>query len=307
MLFNGYTYKELPSSPETALSLNGSRSVRRWKVPFDGYYQRAVNLLGYARKGGNPGSRHITRQLPHSFLFGRDEDAGYMYADSIQRIEAVAPKGTERLAEVPEASYPDHDWAYLTTTYNTRPYQVRSDAEMIALTGSVSEASLLRYVVPKFAISAKYQTLPSFSAVSWVGPPIAPMTTTSVICLPEGDLSLKWCEIPFNCLPEWSTIGGLIGKANSGTFGHEQSLIGYFLSGTLLFLGPELEPIQLPNLTWGWNVTYRFRYAPYGQNYFFRYDSSTPGFQLATREGIDDNTHRLFPLASFAPLFTPPG
>lgn len=84
--------------------------------------------------------------------------------------------------------------------------------------------------------------------------------------VPEGDYTLVRHFVPV--LPA-STIDGMIGKINNGTFPTSSSA-GGFAAGTLLFMGDDSQRQHTSEGTKAWEITLKFAYNPNGWNKIYR-------------------------------------
>lgn len=111
--------------------------------------------------------------------------------------------------------------------------------------------------------------------------------------VPEGDYTIVRHSVPKH--PK-STIDGLVGKVNSGTFPVSSSAGGY-AAGTLLFMGDDANRQHTSEGVKAWEITLKFAYNPNGWNKIYR-----PGTgQYEEVEEIDGG-EKIYTTASFTPL-----
>ena len=190
------------------------------------------------------------------------------------------------------------------TAYNSTPYVVLTDEQLFDLgvagggnvivvgtnptTGNeiIDESCCLRYVWGKVVSAPKYQTLPATDTLCWAVNN-APITTTAVIILCEGDLLLKWYNVP-QALYDRQLMESVIGKTNDVDFGHALSPIGLYPKGTLVFVSPDIEPFRRATGEIYYDITYRFKYYPKGANKFY-YVGAKTDMSLGLNGGLETN------------------
>lgn len=303
--------EERQDSPQETLEQGGSGCERTLYVNWRTRDQASRDFLGKTTLvDGEDGFYYPSREVPNyhpeyymsPFYNNPDVQIPFLWADSLRHIGKFAD------SKNPKSDFIDSDGgapgAFLESCmkvrYTSYPYFILTDDQMSTLgllMGSggktYDESSLIRYVYGKLVSSPKYQTLPTTDTLAW-GLDNSPMTTTLAQLMPEGELLLKWFNIPIR-LYDRELVESNIGRTNDDVFGNDLSVQGTFPRGTLVFCPPDIEPITRATGEVYLNVSYRFKYYPKGANRFFRYNAPLsgntvngeiqggPGFYWATR------------------------
>ncbi len=313
---NATLYREDRNSGEETFAQGGSGSVRTLYTPYRVRDRAIRNFLGETQLSQVGDFYYPSRMIPnyHPDFFmtpfaslGDIFQVPYLWADSLsfvgQFADTLNPKSY--FVDSCDAAAGAFLEARMMPKYTSYPYFVLTDEQMLAMNaivgdpGSWDESTMLRYVFAKKIASPKYQTLPRVDTIAWALDN-EPMATTAAQLMPEGDLLLKWFNIPIP-LYDGTLVESLIGRTNDTDFGHPFAPQGVFKRGSLVFCPPDVDPFPRANGETYLNITYRFRYYPKGANYFFRYNVKTdglpgvdglsgtelsrgPGFYLATRK-----------------------
>lgn len=243
-----------------------------WEQNDDSLSQQIRNdILGYTYIAAEGGVKYLARTSP----IGHPDYPETMHASSV-RISGR--KGTPDGRS--NTGVQQFDEALLSVSYSQLPYQIYSDRELKAITGTFpDEGSLLRFVSLDQQTAAKYQTIPAFGNLVWdiaAGAPgaLAPdgkpqsLTLKATTILFEGDVVITWHEVPYDAYPI-SAINHLVGKTNSSPFGHPLSIPGVYPAKTLVCGPPRKKMRRLRDGSLGFDITYAFKYYPLGANTFF--------------------------------------
>lgn len=301
-------------SPNYSFDEDSSSSERIYYSPWTTdpacLKQIRMDFLGYPSVASNLGSgagKYISRYVPHA----HPDFSNELYAKAISASPTV-PRGQD------DFGVGRGQEAMLRVTYQAPPYPILTDSELTGILGSPDESSLLRFCSIDQQAAAKFQTIPSTSPIRWApratfpadgGPsPGTPVANTRAVLLFEGDLSVTWHQIPIAAYPK-TAVKACIGSCNSGTFGNAASILGeVYAAGTLVCGTPKKKVIRLPNGEFGFDITYIFKWYPFGANsFYFMQEGKTAGFYPTMLDPAGTATPALFLYKSsaFNPLFRP--
>ena len=264
--------------------------------------QIARDFLGFSEKAGAGSWSYIHRVIPH---FKTGIDTRRFYAEDIPLLKPSQNSQGKDLFGLPAS-----DEFEVTVTYSERLYRILSDAELMAVAGGPrpDESKLIRYVSREQQTAAVYQSLPNTTALVWsaAGNPFngTPVLNKKFVIFNEGDVFITWHDIPWDAIP-WTAINACVGKTNEVALGgHVLTYVPKYDVETLICMAPMVKR-RLSSLgLLAFDITYRFKYYPYGANNFYRWEGpdSTGSFWIPVRYS---NGSRLFALADFAALFKP--
>jgi hypothetical protein len=181
-------------------------------------------------------------------------------------------------------------------------YELRTDAEMTALTAPLNNCELSRFVVREYRFAGNQFTIPG-GKLYWrdsldptTGKEVAGFTGSAQIpeayprIFPEVNVSYTWIDVPG--IP-WTSINSCLGKVNNtlgganapnGAFDYRPDWQGLtwsggtfngFDPGTLLFLGTsDIRPKVSATGQQLYDIQYAFNYRPSGHNKIYR---ASPG------------------------------
>jgi hypothetical protein len=303
--------ERVPLSPKFSADKRMRRSTSEYYIPWGeqvrGHIldQAITDFLGYSEPileaGVVTGIRRII-PYPHPSF------PNYLYAESVKNIEGDVAQGKD-----PQL-IAKYDEAKVSLEFSSLPYKVLTDDEMAAR-GYTHEATLQRYVSITCKTTGRYEKVPTASGMKWFGTNVLFANSSSVI-LGEGDLSIIWHQIPIEAIP-WTAINACMGCVDETAIGDvggvyrfaSDSYMGPILQTSagrdrpkFLCLVPEFsDPYTMSNGEKAIDVNYRFKFYPYGANYFYRWDAGA--FQKpVTAGGVP-----FFPLARLSTLFWGPG
>lgn len=289
---------------------NGARMTRQYYVrqqsgaPGELAEAIARDFLGFSEKQGAGSNTYLSRVIPHFKPF---TDTRRFYAEDVPLI-----KPSENSQGRDQFGLPASDELEVTVTYSERKYQIMTDQEVVARTGTPrpDESFLLRYVSWEQQTAAQYQSLPNTTALVWqptvpqVGLTGKPVLNKKFVIFNEADVFLTWHDIPVDAIP-WTAINACTGKTNQFPLGgHLLTFVPLYGAETLICMSPmirnRLSSIGLLHA----DITYRFKYYPYGANNFYRWEGpdAAGNFFIPVRYSTGG---RLFQLADFRSLFRP--
>jgi hypothetical protein len=267
------------------------------------------DFIGYSTFKPGGASPYISRVIPYEQPNFPDE----LFCISVPTVEPdkcpeADDKGiTETWDSNGVASYNE---AVVKVNYSTLSYNVMTDAQLLAFNnangnpGSTGESLLQRYVTIDLQESTRGERIPALSALKFTdGGDV--VDNVAIVYLTEGLLTIIWHQIPLAAIP-WDAILSTIGTTNNASFGRASPNNSYvFPAETLVMLTPKFRlPYRMtgpsPAASWATDITYRFKYFPYGANSFYHWKTSL--FVIATRTGIVDNT-RFYKIGPYGPLF----
>lgn len=248
---------------------------------------------------------------PNVFLTDHGVPAGQPYQLSTQPLQAApgAPGGPV-LPQVPVPMIAYYDGgtgkdglAIYEVIYTARPYEIRTDGEMLAL----QKGELERYV--EFAIQPAMQTLTiPQTGNAGVYFQTGPFAGTQVpanfgfIYLPTEELSYTWYEVPD--YPR-TAIKNCVGKVNAASFDGAQGRDSYD-AGTLL-CQPPFSVLRYRHTTGRiyWRIGYRLLHRPSGWNFL---PDATGTFQKVAYQSAPGGpvTGPLYQSVDFGQLFQAP-
>lgn len=124
------------------------------------------------------------------------------------------------------------------------------------------------------------------------------------IVIPAEIVKLKWYQVPDSHLGI-RNIYARFGHVNADWF---YDGFNYRDPGTMLLIGLERDRVFLPHDgRFAWNVTFVFKYAPYGHNNFYDFNPTKPAFRecrLEDKNGNATGSH-LYKKTYFEKMFIP--
>jgi hypothetical protein len=250
------------------------------------------DLLGYARI--NSGTQQLERVLPMPH-----PESSELWATGVRLAE---PKGVlQRQGDVPLYLYWEDGTllrdgkAWLSVTYQSTLYDVEADDDI--------EGEWERFTIRRLKGSVEAQRTPG-NGWRWVGSTPEKLLRAD-LSLPYQITTVEWHWLALPALPP--NMHAATNRVNSTAFEE-------FAAETLLFGPPYQEPVQLPNLTRGWNITYSACHRPNGWNKFWKptdpVGTAGPGFYAVEAKDADSMGNRRKPFLtqefrtcwSFAPL-----
>lgn len=258
--------------------------------------QAFKDFLGYssAQKDVDGNTTGIFRIIPHELA----EPADYLFAERISNLEGDVALGQDENLD------PLYDENKVSVEYATFPYKFKTDSEVLPN----FEHTLQRYVSIKIDPTGRYEKIPTAQSMKWFTDNV-PMSNQAAVILCEADVFITWYQIPLDAIP-WTAITNCSGKTDSNNGGARFT----FLASS--YMGPVLRPAigsvlsqfvcMTPKITEAYpmadgnlavDITYYFKFYPYGANRFYRWDQGM--FQLA----VTNNGQPFFPAANFNTLF----
>ena len=201
--------------------------------------------------------------------------------------------------------------AVFEVEYTRPPYTIQEDS-----TTGGSEADRYVEYLPEF--QGDYLSIPYASSTDPNKPASLKFVDGSQsdfpgnvgVVIPAEIRRLKWWQVPEPAFDD-EKIYGLIGKVNNDVFfdGYQNNP-----KETMLFMGVERERIFMPyHGEYGWNITYVFKWFPYGHNHFYDFTTTgpAPGFAVIQPKwrkatlggGADDPT--LYEYADMSKIWEP--
>jgi len=212
----------------------------QWVVNSDDLQTLIENVIGYAMAGGaQAGNGVMTRYLPAT-----SNEFPYMYASSIQRVEALAPTGKGMFEE---ARF--KQWR-ATIQFETPPYNVYTDEQVFTNSSATRPPESQRYVVwnrqpaPEFARTPYNAWIyPPGTGASNAGDPL-PGQNGQAILLTKYRITATWVQVPeawisTNSGQTFANLDAATSTVNNAEF------LGY-PKGTLLFESYEPTPRVMP-------------------------------------------------------------
>lgn len=317
---------------------DGQQTVtRRWKVLWGGRKMWVDNILGYSNTVlapppagfiGGASSYQLSRVPPDNV-----PETGYehLYCSSCEmedgkggwannpNVFAHDGQGNVVLGanglpvQAPMIAYFDpgtrrDGLAIYSTRWTSRPYEIRSDAELTGMNSQASTIELERYVERERSCAVQSLPLPAGSVKFLSGPHAGDLVAaaSSYILLQTTALKYTWHEIPD--YPQ-AAVDACVGLVNAATFDGARGAPSY-PAGTLLCQAP-LAIVRYRHTTGRvyWRITYSFLYKNVGTDA----SGAALGWNALPDAGgyfapvgrVNDGTP-LYELADFNKLFQPP-
>lgn len=250
-------------------------------------------------------SRYLNRLIPHPLPSTSlqpqrqvgtlaDGFTAWQFAKDITRIDVSREAGVDgaRVGQGREA--------LMTVVYSAFPYNIFTDkllsdtvAAYSLLTsddptaapmrgsslagGFPDEALMTRYIYSYFEPGGRFQAFKGFSTVNF-DRDLAPLVWEENVLLNDGDLFVTWYQVPTEAVP-MTAIQNCIGKTNRFAFnlglgtgiGSGPSALGVIPPGKLICAVPKFDkPYRMVNGAFATNINYRFKWKPFGANFFYR-------------------------------------
>lgn len=316
-------------SPKYSFSSSKGTAAAEYKMPWaDLSNLQAANLqifqakrdfLGYSEPVYNNGNNGKVVGISRIIPYPHPQDPNYLYADAISNIQGDVPLGIDsnNLAQYDEAS--------MSVTFSSREYTIVDS-------GIFDEFKLQQYVTIKVEPTGRYERIPNPSAMRFYNPQaqlvpggtgvlsVMPggnftgpvVSNAAVFTIAEGEVFITWHQIPVEAIP-WTAISTCVGCCDSDR--DPNTALFNFLADT--YLGPILQPstgrnkpvflclvpkisdpYPMVNGRFAVDIQYRFKYYPFGVNYFYNWNIAQ--FTLA---GNTTTGRLLYQAAHFNTLF----
>jgi hypothetical protein len=185
--------------------------------------------------------------------------------------------------------------------------------------GVSDEGQLTQYVDIAVNPTGRYQTVPATAIMSWMGQPweqaaagggvffgqrnfAVPMSNKELIIIGEAEVEIVWLQIPIPAIP-WGGMQASMNAADgpnadntSYAFGANSYIGPLFVPTALtvrslpnfICLTPKVSrPYLMSSLDLAVDITYKFKYKPFGANYYYRWQTGTwQEARLAIAAGI---------------------
>ncbi len=281
-------------------------------------FRYVEDILGAPSIGEDLASHHwIKRKTPHGMSrFTRpSDDAKFLYATKVN-LKGLGVRAYSTTLD--GLKWPEYKQYRLETQYETLPYEILTDAEMVAkgytdANGNPDEASWKRYISKIATPAGQFFTIAtgSYSYVGGGGLVTAGLSKILSFC----NLQITHHQVPERAVPSIfvnpalttrSYIESTIGCVNSVVFN------GYAV-GTLLLLGVQMMPYRSPLGDRVYDVKHMMKYfeptTAKGHNYVYR-PSSAAYIEVtstgATNVVAQTDGISIYNWAPFAPLFRVP-
>lgn len=210
------------SAPDESYSLNNSRVVLTYQVPYSERYEARNALLGDNEVISDGASGYfVSRTTPHPMPFLPEKFRSILNAEAMYAVALVSMKGVainDTLQGLPQYAH-----ARLTVAYEFVPYDVFPDdhPELSLATGRPDESSLVRYVSREEEDAARFLAYRQGSWIFLDGPNANRACAQEVpLLLPVTNLTYIWHHVPYAGIP-LDIYSSLKGKSNSIPFdGH---------------------------------------------------------------------------------------
>jgi hypothetical protein len=278
----GTPFEEVAQGPEYSFG-ESSRAERTYFVPWGlnnpngaayAAWYAAQDFLGWSEVVAAGTVKYISRHIPHPLPgFNAPQLNGFFFAKDVTRWEGSRPIGEVRAITWAgdNETIGIADEAKMTVVYDSPMYQIMTDSQLSAITnGFPDESSLLRYIWMDVQPGGKIQTFKGFGVLRWDRDG-APMTNDFPVLLNEGELLVRWFQVPIPAYP-LTAILSTVGKTNKYPFGLAGSIAGVYPAGTLVCLYPKVRLRKMVNGKFCADIDYKFKIYPNGANSFFRTD-----------------------------------
>lgn len=266
----GTDYHELNGSGRLGYESKALKGERLFRLV---NYTRLADFLVALLGGYQNTSGTVSYNTPHRF-----SPSAAIWCVGVQSEPIGVPQGNGTTLDYSGG-------AHVTASYSTLSFDPKSSAyiqEERSTTGQSVTLAKSKNGVPQWQYGSDSSTLKED------GPEV-------VKIFPQGEYILT---LPFAPKIPTSTINGLIGKINSGTF-PSTSEAGGFAANTLLFLGDSASRKIEPSGAKAWNLTYRFSYNPNDWRKVFRPDTGLYDAIVTVTAGTSP-----YDSADFSPLLT---
>lgn len=270
----------------------------------------ATDYLGRSTQVSDGTNKYISRFIPWEHPGARD----YLFAEHIEMVGDVC-KGQD------DAGMGKFDEAITTVYLSTLPYEIMTDAQLltacVALGGTYpDESTLRRYVSFRFQIAARYEAVPGGAdSLRWFNNPVGgagvagtPVSTRRAQLFTEGDLRIKWWQIPIESVPR-TAIANTIGKSlvidpatTANSLVHNYIKQDPAAARQLVCMQPTIgETYHMANGRRAVDIEYHFKYYPKGANAALHW----PSGQYLIVSYANPGGGFPFPPGDIEPLFRP--
>lgn len=282
------------NSPKYSFGLREAKATAEYKMPWDvngvNVFTAKRDFCGYSEAVfDNVAIVGINRTIPYP----HPQDPNYLYADAVTNIEGDVPLGQDsnQVALYDEAS--------VSVAFSNRNF-------VIGDSGIFDESELLQYVTISVQPTGRYERVPNpqfyrfypSTNVSVVaqepdgsllaqgaGIPTEIVTNSLVITFCEAEVSIIWHQVPVEAIP-WNAISTCVGRCDGDrdpkTFDYtflRTSYLGPILQAAsgrkravFLCLVPKIsDPYPMVNGGFAVDINYRFKFYPFGANYFYNW------------------------------------
>lgn len=296
-------------SPSFSFGDNRDQAQRQYFIPWlnnpntsvYAAWQASKDFLGFtsvqqSQRGFASTNKYLSRSIPHPLPSTALQPArtdgftAWQFAKDITRweISREAGQDTARIGVGREA--------IMTVVYSSFPYTVLDDMQCARLSNIATllavgdpcaapgmgffpdEACMGRYVYSYFEPGGKWQAFKGFSTILF-NRDNAPLVWEENVLLNDGDLFVDWYQIPTGAIPI-TAIQNCIGKTNRYNFNVGMntgigtggpSVLGIVPPGKLIMAVPKFDkPFRMADGNWATNIRYRFKWKPFGANFFYR-------------------------------------
>lgn len=211
---------------------------------------------------------YVSRAIPWAIPFRNDSNKKYLWASAVEAEGLGTPSGNVQISTGVEGkdSISLYNTARLTVQFDTRMYDIMSDADFTNVTGGdVDEARLIRYVTKTFRPSGENLALAGnayyFAGLGNTPATAVPLSNTVTKQIVTYNLALTWHFIPEAGVPSTFINPGSPNLAIDNCLGRVNN--DYFhgcRQGTLLLMAVELKPMISALGNRIYDITYMFKY-----------------------------------------------
>lgn len=246
-IWQGVTYTDHAENEQEVFEFHEDESsyTRQYDVAWDDRQRGVRAMLGYAKTTGGL-NKYVTRFVPHSLEDWQilDTTENYLFCNRVRGkgLRAVGVGGTE-------SKPPQFQLARLATSYQTLPYDVKTDQKMISsgyvdAHGNPDEATWARYCIINPKPAGEFFSIPTGSFF-YVADGTAVQRGVGKL-LVYANLAITRMGVPYDSVPsrhvnkittpgQPDALDTMLGKVNS-------LQVNQYLPGTLLLSAVEIKP-----------------------------------------------------------------
>ena len=298
---NRFTFarERVPLSPQYSVDKKQSRGTQDFYVEWDSCNinipTMITDFLGYSRfnpaTASNP--NFISRFPPYEHPNFKNQ----LYAESLQKAEGDVPQGLTSGGSLPAgnpsqdvAGVASYDETKVNVNFSSLTYRVMPDSavENRGLFGAPNESYLERYVTIHAETRHRLERVPAAVGLLFTGTDNAAVAQGAAASFVEGDVTITYHQIPVQGIP-WQGIVNCVGRVDASSIRNGLPRANWFLSSSyigpvfqtsagrtkpnFLCLNPKLtDPYVMPDGNYAVDITYRFKFFPFGCNFFWRWD-----------------------------------
>ena len=301
-----------PASPVEAIGPNASQAVKTYLIAWDDRQTKGAEvILGYPElinDGINPPYIKRNLPMPHPDWIRLSTGENFLYATKINRITGVvAPRHTDG-SEWMSVNFPPtarYRFAECEIQFETLPYDVLRDDQILQTSNVPDEAGLQRYVEMFVAPAADYLSLPD-GAFRWAGTDISTPGRPGKI-QPKAVFTIVQHQVPKEGIGSTlinpginnPAIDDMVGRVNVDDF--PPGAAKPYPAGTLLYLAPVLEPRRSAFGDRVYTIKHRILWlqnkdtagVKQGHNWLYRFiKGGTSGYYECTSDAVANILHQ---------------